>query len=67
MDFIWNQIAIKIFFPNDVGLPPTFLKHVSNQSEFILKYFNFLGIYLWEFEIIQIFDQFLKCFKLNSD
>ena len=44
----------KFFFPNDVGLPPTFLKHVSNQSEFILKHFNFLGIYLWEFEIRQI-------------
>ena len=30
----------KNFFPNDVGLPPALLKHVSDRSEFILKQFN---------------------------
>ena len=42
MEFVWNQIAIKkIFFPNDVGLPPALLKHVSDRSELILKQFIF--------------------------
>ena len=41
MEFVWNQIAIKkFFFPNDVGLPPALLKHVSDRSEFILKHFK---------------------------
>ena len=52
MEFVWNQIAInnygivwnqivkKFFFPNDVGLPPALLKHVSDRSEYILKQFN---------------------------
>ena len=41
----------KKIFPNDLGIAPALMKHVSDRFELILKHFNFLVKTLYDFNV----------------
>ena len=49
MDFVWSQSAIKKKFPNDLGIAPALMKHVSDRFELILIHFKLLVNIFYDF------------------